>query len=110
MKIRISKRSLRLRLSPDDVEHLLTHTFLVHDLELSDRLKLSFRLSLRQSPEQSLIETQGSSLQQTLVEVWLPESQYRQWAQSQSTIEWPEIATPTGLKVFIEKDLKPNRP
>ena len=109
MKIRISKGSLRFRLTPADLENLLTQMSLAEELQLSECLRLSFRLSLRQNSTQAVLETQSKAQQQTLIEVFLPESQYRQWAFDKNLLEWPTLEPQQGPKIFIEKDLKPNR-
>ena len=103
MKIRISHQSLRLRLSPKDLDLIASANLLRETLQTGPESFLDFQLLLQdQAPLHPL-----EQVEQT-VYVRLSKAKWKIWATGPN-IEWNwDLQNPT-LHLSIEKDLKPAR-
>jgi|GEM_PF-5639572 len=103
MKIRLEEKSLRLRLSPSEVDSLLTKDNLGQDLQLGFEQSLRFELRL-------VDQVEPWPLKQThqVIGISVPKKDVREWALSVA-IEWEQRLQNPELLLLIEKDLKPKR-
>lgn len=96
MKLRLTSRDLRLRLTPQDVEALAAGADLQENLVLPTG-NIAFALV----SEGTEI---GAELQGAALRVWVPAAQARGWAQSDEVALRAELPE---CQILIEKDRRP---
>lgn len=100
MNLRLSAESLRLRLSPQDVELCENSKTVQASVDILDR-SLQFSLVLRED-----IETPLAQFVDDNIEFAMPDQKFLTWLKS-SEIEYSFLQK--NLNILIEKDLKPKR-
>lgn len=100
MKLRISERTVRFRLSLDDIDSLEANGTLSQSLELSSEVDLTYSLHLK--PNQTWTSLSAKPMK---LEVVLPEIGFKDWIRSHE-IEWTYSQLSPPLEILIEKDLK----
>jgi hypothetical protein len=103
VKLRLEPHSLRLRLSPQDLQQLAATGLLRQTIAFAPGRVLVYQLELAQTAELA------AELTPALIRVLLPETPARQWIQStQVGIEFQQSAGPdVSLSIIVEKDLDP---
>ena len=96
MKLRLTSRDLRLRLSPQDVAALAAGTDLQETLSLPTG-KVTFGLACEGTEI-------GAELRQDSLRVWVPAADARRWAQSDEVTLCAELP---DCQILIEKDRRP---
>jgi hypothetical protein len=107
MKIRLKEKSIRLRLSPQDIKTLVEDQLLREKVEVSPAAQLCFQIHLMPQAENSSIQTNTESKSQFLVSLQVPSTSFLKWIKDPQPLEWDW--TEGELNVSIEKDLKPDR-
>jgi hypothetical protein len=102
MKLRVRGNSIRLRVSPDDLDKLLGSGLVEDSVSFPGGQMLRYRLEATAGPEP------GAELAGTAIVVRFPENDIARWARSEEVAMRAERALADGspLRVLVEKDFE----
>ena len=103
MKIRLSSRSIRFRLSPEDLRQLAMRESLSEEVTVAKGLDWKFKLETVPGLTSGSVDAEGTHLV-----LRLPEAEILSWLESKS-LSWEYKQKNPHLELYVEKDVKPDR-